>query len=79
MNRPGLHLFLLVLALEASAFAAAPDRSGTSDGLIGVNRQFKAWLKSRGVAFTEQEVADMGHVWPLWHQNLTEVVPRLFR
>ena len=52
---------------------------GTSDGLIGVNRQFKSWLKSRGVEFTEQEVPDMGHVWPLWRQNLTDMVPRLFR
>ena len=51
---------------------------GTSDGLIGVNRQFKSWLKSKGVQFTEQEVPDMGHVWPLWRQNLTDMVPRLF-
>ena len=52
---------------------------GTSDGLIGVNRQFKGWLKSKGVEFTEQEVPDMGHVWPLWRQNLTDMVPRLFQ
>ncbi len=52
---------------------------GTSDGLIGVNRQFKGWLKSKGVEFTEQEVPDMGHVWPLWRQNLTDMAPRLFQ
>jgi enterochelin esterase-like enzyme len=52
---------------------------GTSDGLIGVNRQFKSWLKSKGVEFTEKEVPDMGYVWPLWRQNLTDMVPRLFR
>jgi enterochelin esterase family protein len=52
---------------------------GTADSLIGVNRQFKSWLKSKGVAFTEQEVADVGHVWPYWRQNLTEMVPRLFQ
>ena len=52
---------------------------GTSDGLIGVNRQFKAWLKSKGVQFTEQEVPEMGHVWPLWRQNLTDMAPRLFQ
>jgi enterochelin esterase family protein len=52
---------------------------GTSDGLIGVNRQFKDWLKSKGVQFTEQEVPDMGHVWPLWRQNLTDMAPRLFQ
>jgi len=52
---------------------------GTSDGLIGVNRQFKGWLKSKGVQFTEQEVPDMGHVWPLWRQNLTDMTQRLFQ
>jgi enterochelin esterase family protein len=52
---------------------------GTSDGLIGVNRQFKDWLKTKGVQFTEQEVPDMAHVWPLWRQNLTDMAPRLFQ
>lgn len=52
---------------------------GTADGLIGVNRQFKAWLKTKNVAFTELEVPDVGHVWPLWRQNLTEVAQKLFR
>ena len=52
---------------------------GTADGLIGVNRQFKDWLRSKGVQFTEQEVSGMGHVWPLWRQNLTDMVPKLFQ
>ena len=51
---------------------------GTDDGLIGVNRQFKEWLRSKGVAFTEQEVPGMAHVWPLWRQNLADMLPRLF-
>lgn len=52
---------------------------GTSDGLIGVNRQFKTWLKSKNVQFTEQEVPDMAHVWPLWRQNLTDMAQKLFQ
>lgn len=52
---------------------------GTADGLIGVNRQFKDWLRSKNVQFTEQEVPDMAHVWPLWRQNLTDMAPRLFQ
>ena len=52
---------------------------GTADGLIGVNRQFKDWLRSNGVQFTEQEVPDMAHVWPLWRQNVTDMVPKLFQ
>ena len=47
--------------------------------IIGVNRQFKGWLKSQGVEFTEEEVPEMGHVWPLWRQNLTDMAPRLFQ
>ncbi|MEO8075215.1 MAG: alpha/beta hydrolase-fold protein [Acidobacteriota bacterium] len=52
---------------------------GTADGLVGVNRQFKAWLTTKGVNFTEQEVPDMGHVWPLWRQNLTDMAQKLFQ
>lgn len=52
---------------------------GTADGLIGVNRQFKTWLKTKNVNFTEQEVPDMGHVWPLWRQNLTDMAQKLFQ
>jgi enterochelin esterase-like enzyme len=52
---------------------------GTADSLIGVNRQFKRWLKSKNVQFTEQEVPDIGHVWPLWRQNLTDMVQKLFQ
>jgi enterochelin esterase family protein len=51
---------------------------GTADGLIGVNRQFKDWLKSKNVQFTEQEVPDMAHVWPLWRQNVADMAQRLF-
>jgi enterochelin esterase family protein len=52
---------------------------GTADSLIGQNRQFKDWLRSRNVQFTEQEVPDMAHVWPLWRQNLADMAPRLFQ
>jgi enterochelin esterase family protein len=52
---------------------------GTDDSLIGVNRQFKAYLKAKGVNFTEQEVPGMAHVWPLWRQNLTDMAQKLFQ
>lgn len=52
---------------------------GTADGLLGVNRQFKEWLRSKNVRFVEQEAENVGHVWPLWRQNLSELVPRLFQ
>jgi enterochelin esterase family protein len=52
---------------------------GTADRLIDANRQFKNWLESKGVKFTEEEVPDAAHVWPLWRQNLADMAPRLFR
>jgi enterochelin esterase-like enzyme len=52
---------------------------GLDDGLIGVNRDFKGWLKSKGIAFTETEVPGYAHVWPLWRQNLAEFAPLLFQ
>jgi enterochelin esterase family protein len=52
---------------------------GTDDGLMNVNRQFRAWLKSKDVPFTELEVPGYAHVWPLWRRNLTELAPLLFQ
>ncbi len=51
---------------------------GLDDGLITVNRQFKTWLKSKDIQFTEAEVPGFAHVWPLWRRNLTELAPLLF-
>ncbi|SPE43419.1 putative esterase [Candidatus Sulfopaludibacter sp. SbA3] len=52
---------------------------GLDDGLNGVNRQFKTWLKSKNVPFTDVEVPGYAHVWPLWRQNLAELAPMLFQ
>lgn len=42
-------------------------------------RQFKDWLGTTRVLFTEEETADVGHVWPLWRQNLTDFVHKTFQ
>jgi enterochelin esterase family protein len=52
---------------------------GTEDGLIGVNRQFANWLKSKDIQFTDLEIPNYAHVWPLWRQNLAELAPLLFQ
>ncbi len=52
---------------------------GLDDNLNNVNRQFKVWLKSKDVQFTDVEVPGYAHVWPLWRQNLTELAPLLFQ
>jgi S-formylglutathione hydrolase FrmB len=52
---------------------------GTDDGLLGVNRQFAEWMKSKDIQFTDEEVPGFAHVWPLWRQNLAELAPQLFQ
>ncbi len=52
---------------------------GTADSLIAVNRQFKDFLRAKGVQFTELESPDVGHVWPYWRQNFTEFAQKAFQ
>jgi enterochelin esterase family protein len=52
---------------------------GTDDSLMGVNRQFREWLKKKDVKAIEVETPGMAHVWPLWRLNLTEIAPMLFQ
>ena len=51
---------------------------GTEDHLIGLNRNFRAWLKDKGVKATEIETPGM-HTWMVWRRNLAEFAPLLFR
>jgi enterochelin esterase-like enzyme len=51
---------------------------GTEDGLIGVNRRLREWLKTKGVQHTAVETPG-GHTWMLWRRNLATLVPMLFR
>jgi enterochelin esterase-like enzyme len=51
---------------------------GTDDSLIKINRQFKSWLKGKGVQFTDIETPGM-HTWMVWRRNLAALTPLLFR
>ena len=51
---------------------------GTEDHLIKINRQFKSWLKDKGVQFTDIESPGL-HTWMVWRRNLSTLVPLLFR
>ncbi|MDE3196208.1 MAG: esterase [Acidobacteriota bacterium] len=51
---------------------------GTDDGLIGVNRDFKDFLKSKDIAYTNIETPG-AHTWMVWRRNLTEIAPMLFQ
>jgi enterochelin esterase-like enzyme len=52
---------------------------GTSDTLLGVNRQFTEFLKGRGIKFTYTEYPGEGHVWPLWRRNFAEFAQLIFK
>jgi len=51
---------------------------GTDDGLIKINRDFKNWLKGKGVQFTDVETPG-AHTWMVWRRNLTAFAPLLFK
>ena len=51
---------------------------GTDDGLIKINRDFKGWLKDKGVQFTDIETPG-AHTWMVWRRNLTALAPLLFQ
>jgi enterochelin esterase family protein len=50
---------------------------GTDDHLIGINRQLREWLKSKGIRYTTVETPG-GHNWTLWRRNLAEFASLLF-
>lgn len=51
---------------------------GRDDELININREFKSWLKDKGVQFTDIETPGM-HTWMVWRRNLAALAPLLFR
>lgn len=51
---------------------------GTEDDLNKINRQFKSWLKQKGVQFTDIETPGM-HTWLVWRRNLAALTPLLFQ
>jgi len=51
---------------------------GTEDRLITTNRNFRDWLKSKGVQHTDVETPGM-HTWMVWRRNLAEFAGLLFR
>ena len=60
-------------------FACYGSPAARPTPLIGVNRQFKEWLDSKGIPLSYHEIPDFAHVWPLWRQNLTDLAPLLFQ
>ncbi len=51
---------------------------GTEDHLITVNRNFREWLKEKGIQHTDIETPGM-HTWMVWRRNLSAFAPLLFR
>jgi enterochelin esterase-like enzyme len=51
---------------------------GTEDRLITANRNFREWLKSKGIDHTDIETPGM-HTWMVWRRNLAAFAPLLFK
>jgi enterochelin esterase family protein len=51
---------------------------GTEDHLIGINRQFREWLKGKGIEHVDIETPGE-HTWMVWRRNLAEFSTLLFR
>jgi enterochelin esterase-like enzyme len=51
---------------------------GTDDGLIRINRNFREWLKSKGINHADIETPG-AHTWLVWRRNLSNFAPLLFR
>lgn len=51
---------------------------GKDDFLFNANRQFKGWLKEKGVKYTEAETAG-AHTWMVWRRNLAEYAQMLWK
>lgn len=51
---------------------------GAEDNLIKINRQFRDWLKSKGVRHVDIETPG-AHTWMVWRRNLATFAPLLFQ
>lgn len=71
-------MFPALTAAEGARLRLLWIACGTEDRLIEANRQFRAFLKERGV--THEAVETPGaHTWTVWRRNLAVLAPRLFR
>jgi enterochelin esterase-like enzyme len=52
---------------------------GAVDDLAYLSQELAAGLRARGAVVTANEVAGVGHVWPLWRQMVGEFVSLLFK
>ena len=71
-------VFAMLNEKDASNLRLLWIACGIGDGLIEDNRQFKAWLKSKKIAFTDVETPGT-HTWMVWRRNLIAFAPLLFR
>jgi len=71
----------LIPALDSPAYKRPTlvwEACGTEDDLIGANRRFVSWLRTKGIEPTAIETPGI-HNWPVWRDNLVHFLPLLFR
>jgi enterochelin esterase family protein len=71
--------FLSKRPIAADRFALMYLGWGAEDDLAYLSQELAAGLRARGAVVTANEVAGVGHVWPLWRQMIGEFVPLLFK
>jgi enterochelin esterase-like enzyme len=52
---------------------------GLDDFMLKPDRDFKDWLRAKGITFTEMEQPGYAHEWAFWRLSLIDFVPRLFQ
>jgi putative tributyrin esterase len=52
---------------------------GLDDFMLKPDRDFKDWLRAKGITFTEMEKPGYAHEWAFWRLSLIDFVPRLFK
>jgi enterochelin esterase-like enzyme len=65
--------------IPADRFALVYLGWGAEDDLAHLSQDLAAGLRARGAVVTANEVAGVGHVWPLWRQMIGELVSLLFK
>ena len=63
--------------MQGKAYPQISLECGTSDGFIGINRDFHRFLQEQGIEHYYEE-SPGGHEWPLWDRGIKKIINRFF-
>ena len=64
-------------SVQGKAYPQISLECGTSDGFIGINRDFHRFLQEQGIEHYYEE-SPGGHEWPLWDSGIKKIINRFF-